>query len=359
MVGTRIHADVDYYDQLGVARTASTEEIRHAYRSLVRLLHPDHQTDPHLKEAAEAQLRKLNRIHAILIDGEKRKAYDEYLSDEWAPPILDDSPQVQLRRNLLRAGWISLGIITVALVYWLGSESSPDPLPTPSPTLTAKAPVPQSKGGNPDMAALQNQLNQVIAQRDEALREVDRLRQTRPGLLPRLLRLPDANKQPQQPRASMPVITELPTSPAPAPPVAASAPVPSNTHPASQPSRKLTGFWSYVKPREGQQNQDKSLFPPEFIEVQIQEDQGSIKGRYRARYRITDKAIPPEVNFEITGRDTNGFCACLWRGLNGAHGQINMQVNGDHTMKFDWTASELGTQQVLSSGTAVLTRRPE
>ena len=60
--------DITFYEELGVEPAASADQVRETYRSLVRLLHPDQQTDPQLKAIAETQMRKLNRIHAILSD---------------------------------------------------------------------------------------------------------------------------------------------------------------------------------------------------------------------------------------------------------------------------------------------------
>ena len=53
-------------EELGVAQNAPPEEIKDSFRALVRILHPDHQTDPQLKEIAERQMRKLNGIYAVL-----------------------------------------------------------------------------------------------------------------------------------------------------------------------------------------------------------------------------------------------------------------------------------------------------
>lgn len=63
----------DYYKVLGVAKTASAEEIKKAYRKLARKYHPDVS-----KEAdASARMSELNEANAVLSDPEKRAAYDD------------------------------------------------------------------------------------------------------------------------------------------------------------------------------------------------------------------------------------------------------------------------------------------
>ena len=65
----------DYYETLGVAKTASPEDMKKAYRKLAMQYHPDKNPGDH---KAEAKFKEISEAYGVLSDGQKRAAYDRF-----------------------------------------------------------------------------------------------------------------------------------------------------------------------------------------------------------------------------------------------------------------------------------------
>ena len=63
----------DYYELLGVSKTATDEEIKRAFRKLAKMYHPDNK-----ETGDETKFKEIGEAYAILSDPQKRRMYDQF-----------------------------------------------------------------------------------------------------------------------------------------------------------------------------------------------------------------------------------------------------------------------------------------
>ncbi len=229
---------MDYYDELGVSRSATPDEIRRAYRTLVRLLHPDRQQDEQLRRAAERQLQRITAIVAILTREARGKTA--------APPFPTPATCVWL-------GAAACGVLGIALLLTTQGASNASSPTAPTPA-TVAPPAPSSPPPP---------------------------RATRP-----LRAKSSSEPQPIEDPPAWTITETTPTPAAPPPPELAAPPKGNSPDPGSSRATTTPGT---------------DLYAPEHIEVALLEQGREVRGDYRARYAIGNKPLSPSIAFTFEG----------------------------------------------------------
>ncbi|MGO9095504.1 MAG: J domain-containing protein [Bryobacteraceae bacterium] len=329
---------MNYYEELGLSPSATAEEIRQAYKTLARLLHPDQQREETLRRLAECQMKRWNGICDLLTDPDARRVYDRELL-EVLPRGLIYPPEPAPERRPRSTNWIWLAaaaVGTVTLAAYFVSEAAAD-----RRVMKAAAPAaivavePRNQPATPAPPPVAH----PSARKTQTLR------------IPAVAPAPPERALPEPPEVASAggrlaesgletAKLETAVTPPPAPP----------------PQPTYAGTWFYAQSKMAELS---ALYLPEYIEAVIVEEAGVLRGRYRARYKVADRAISPDVRFQFSGPADSEAPRLAWTGGGGAKGEVRLKLLSSNSLEVDWTASRLGASLGLSSGTAVLTRRQE
>lgn len=374
---------MNYYDEFGVAKDAPIEEIRRAYRTLARLVHPDGQGDKSVKAAAERQMKRLNEIFAVLSDPAQRQAYDGGLIVRGASEVIRTSAPLHKRARWERERppwmnvalkhwfWILMGATVLAAALWYVLASDSDAAVGNAPAVVKPAPaveviVKQTVDGSaaaagPARAGRASAAPTPVGSAGTAgpARGGDGERTALRGYPP-----PEAagrrDATPETPAAlageqgrQSPAVIPTPRVPESAPATSPTAAAPRAGSKA--PESPFAGTWLYspqLKDRGG-----SDLYAPTYIEFLITEEDGEVVGDYRARYKTPEQAISPEVVFRASGQPQPGKPARLtWTSEDGAKGEVEMTLRSPGLMSVTWWTTVFGRRAALASGTAVLIR---
>jgi len=326
---------MNYYEEFGISPNATTEEVRQAHRALARLLHPDHFQDDHLRRLAERQMKRINGIYAILSNAELRSRYDlELQRPAEGMPAGAPAPK--------KLPWVVAGAaITACVALWLragGERVVVVELPAPSRTVASHATQAQVKRPSgrrertPADAGPKTPPGAQAAAEPEATGEPWQDERVREGAVAR-------EQGGERPYAR------------PAPPVSGPPPVPATVTP---PASGLTGRWVFIPSAAGASRQPYSA---EYAELVLDEFHQTVRGSYRAKYRVADQALSPNVQFQFEGR--SGAGRFPWRGNGGASGLVHIELKKENLLAVSWYTTAPGEPASLMSGTAVLVRAAE
>ncbi len=346
-----------YYQELGVSPSARAEDIRKAYRTLSKLLHPDQQTEPEMRRAAEIQMQRLNGMVEVLLDDERRRRYDESLLSP-KPRLALPAPAVSwwsflemLRRPsvlaLLATITAAIGLTLAVLWFMAGDLMHFGAAQAAPPAVTTvKQPTDSERTLQSAKAVSRRKQTTVTAQPSVATNTV-------PGLhadptIPTKVEL--AAVKPTEESE-----LEMPATPA-SHKVGSATPNPRNDPaPATNPS--LDGLWVYAPAANKQEHCSTLLYAPEYIELHVRSAENVVFGEYISRYRVEDKAISPYVKFTFQGSGNPETFA--WKAEDGSRGTVGLKVLSPQTMQVNWRVTEFGSSIGLGAGTAVLVRKIE
>ncbi len=410
---------MDYYEELGLDRTATEDEIRRAHRRLTKLLHPDQQTDDAVKQLAETQMRRLNAIVETLSDPQHRQEYDDELRRG-----LPGFQASKFRRRAFHSWpwWVgsTVGaiVLTVGAVWfsadkWGSSFGDRTPTYIPSGAETSAEPIANSTATEAPPSPATNSVPSAPGQQEmgKAQSSQPQTRPTNPASDAPATTAPSrtvasvptpapANKA--QPEGSHPTVVvaeiphrkilSLPLTHVSAVPRAANVNLPAapalstaggvgHVETVSMPAANLPSAPTLSEPatapatisKESSPAKPRDAVEGEWVYAPTEPEkrkagfyppeyidlriwnQGGLHGEYRARYHVTDKPIAPDVNFALTADGSPR--RFTWESNNGSKGTLRISSIDAGSIRIEWRTTVFSHGLALTAGTATLVRR--
>jgi hypothetical protein len=354
---------MNYYEELGIPRDATTDEIREAYKLLARLLHPDKQREPRLKDMAECQMKRLGEVVAVLLNPQERARYDVGLSGGvlLGPPApLAPASGPGLLQNVVRNWfWVLLGSVTISMGVWY--ELGRGPVAPPGSDALEGARVPTGPVARHSDRA-QGKKREVKPAEPSAQTPTDsssKISSKAPGAS--IAELPLGHPEGEEPEPGL--SAAAPTEEVPvkaAKEKQKGVPAVAKAGPADVPrpggESRFAGEWlSSANEREGGL---AGRYPATYVEFRLREESGILAGDYRALHKVADRAISPEVAFRVRGESPSGNTGKLgWESSAGAKGEVELTLLLPNQLQVKWWTTQFGRRESLSSGLAVLMRQ--
>ncbi|MGA2186460.1 MAG: DnaJ domain-containing protein [Bryobacteraceae bacterium] len=377
---------MDYYEELGVPRSASQDEIRRAWKRLARLFHPDLQTDPEMRETAELQMRRLNHILSVLTQSRERAQYDLMVDSEQSAPVRWDERLVRrhLFRELFRfdrkaAVWLACGVLISGILaaillanlhdgYTADRAGNADVAvatapPSPDATASLESRIDQFRQKFPPPEPSPVRAT-VAAKRDRGMVQTPPA-PAKPDVAPASKSVSSearpenrASEQRQAPAALPPPVArpagqaDLARAAEPAP--SSPTPRPPEVMWPVRAASGLAGLWRYNPSK--QTAQKPGLYAAEHVEVGISEESGVLYGYYTAHYLVPDGGVSPDVAFKFSGESGRDAATGTWSGMNGNRGEIRLRALSNNALEVVWVTTHMAHANSLASGKVTLSR---
>jgi hypothetical protein len=340
---------MNYYEELGIDRDATTSEIREVYKLAARLLHPDIQRDQRLKELAERQMKRLGGVVAVLVDPRERARYDAELADGARPvrlAILARAGRPELLQAVARHWfWVLLGSTTIGMGTWYGFARTTD---VPRGHAAAESARAAAAPAITDVGQVPARRRPAKAAENTGARNVAQVLPLRP-------KVSEAREPGLSATTPMPV--ETPAEAATGEPGAVTAAQKAWPADAVRNGHEspFAGEWLYAA--DGQKEDRAGSYPARYVEFRLQTESGTLVGDYRAVHTLVDKAISPEVVLRVRGESPRGNTGTLeWESSAGARGELELMLRSPNQLQVKWWTTQFGRHEALSSGMAVLMR---